>query len=276
MSSEEKHEGPWRHGHEKLYRIIFESHPGPSQLFDLVLLCAILLSVFAVILESVPNLSPGFYTFFVGLEWVITVLFTIEYIVRLRIVRRPTHYAASFFGVVDLLSILPTWIGFFFPALGWLQIIRALRLIRVFRILGLRRFNKEASGLRRVFVASGAKITVFMTAILIVVVIAGALMFIIEGPERGFRSIPEGMYWAIVTMSTVGYGDIVPHTTFGRFLASALILVGYSLIVVPVTIVTAETNKLRHKKSCLRCGATGHLRRARFCMQCGERLEEAD
>ena len=276
MSSQEDQQKPWRRGHEKLYNIIFESYPGPSQVFDLFLLCTILLSVFAVVLESVPNLGAELYGFFDGLEWVITVLFTVEYGIRMRIVRRPAHYAGSFFGVVDLLSILPTWIGFFFPALGWLQIIRALRLIRVFRILGLRRLNQEASGLRRVFVASGAKITVFMTSILIVVVIAGALMFIVEGPDQGFSSIPVGMYWAIVTMSTVGYGDIVPHTTFGRFLASALILVGYSLIVVPVTIVTAETNKLRLKKPCLRCGASGHLRKARFCMQCGERLELAD
>ena len=275
MSEQDNTSVAWRDGHEKLYRIIFESNEGPSKVFDIALLITILVSIVAVLLESVPSLDSQFHLFFETLEWLITILFTIEYGIRLRIVRRPAHYAFSFFGIVDLLSILPTWIGFFFPALGWLQVVRALRLIRVFRILGLRQFNREASGLVRVFSSSGAKITVFMTAIMIVVIIAGALMFIIEGPERGFRSIPEGMYWAIVTMSTVGYGDIVPHTTFGRLLASLLILVGYSLIVVPVTIVTSETRKLKKDKSCARCGTGGHPIPARYCMQCGERFKES-
>ena len=272
----EQHESyaGWRTGHEKLYRIIFESHEGPSKVFDIALLVTILVSVVVVLLESVPTLDAGFRLFFEGLEWVITILFTIEYAIRLRIVRRPTQYAFSFFGIVDVLSLLPTWIGFFFPALGWLQVVRALRLIRVFRILGLRQFHREAKGLVRVFAASSAKITVFMTGIMIIVIIAGALMFIIEGPDRGFRSIPEGMYWAIVTMSTVGYGDIVPHTTFGRLLASLLILVGYSLIVVPVTIVTTETQKMKKVKHCQRCGTGGQPLSARYCMQCGERFKE--
>ena len=274
MNKPHDHRTPWRDGYEKIYRIIFEANDGPSRTFDIGLLIAIVVSVLAVVLESVPALDKYLHGFFESLEWVITVLFTIEYVVRLRIVRRPGKYATSFFGIVDLLSILPTWIGFFFPALGWLQVVRALRLIRVFRILGLTRFNQEASGLVRIIVASSPKITVFMTAILITVVIAGALMFMVEGPERGFRSIPEGMYWAIVTMSTVGYGDIVPHTTVGRFLASMLILVGYSLIVVPVTIVTTEASKLRGKDACVRCGQVGHMSEARFCMQCGEQITQ--
>ncbi len=274
MTEQDKTTVAWRAGHEKLYRIIFEANEGPSKVFDIALLITILVSIVAVLLESVPELDAQFHWFFESLEWLITILFTIEYAIRLRIVRRPAQYACSFFGVVDLLSILPTWIGFFFPALAWLQVVRALRLIRVFRILGLRQFSREASGLVRVFASSGAKITVFMTAIMIVVIIAGALMFIIEGPERGFRSIPEGMYWAIVTMSTVGYGDIVPHTSFGRLLASLLILVGYSLIVVPVTIVTTETRKLKKEKNCERCGTGGQPVTARYCMQCGERFKE--
>ena len=150
MTEQHKSSAGWRTGHEKLYRIIFESHEGPSKVFDIALLVTILVSVVVVLLESVPTLDARFRLFFEGLEWVITILFTIEYAIRLRIVRRPTQYAFSFFGIVDVLSLLPTWIGFFFPALGWLQVVRALRLIRVFRILGLRQFHREAKGLVRV------------------------------------------------------------------------------------------------------------------------------
>lgn len=265
---------PFRDGWETPYRIIFEATPGPSQTFDIALLVAIVVSVIAVVLESVASLDARFHNYFEVLEWILTVLFTIEYGVRLWVVRRPLRYAFSFFGLVDLVSILPTWIGFFFPAFAWLQVVRALRLIRVFRILGLRRFNREGSALLKVIIGASPKITVFMTTIFIVVVIAGAVMFIVEGPKHGFRSIPEAMYWAVVTMSTVGYGDIVPHTAFGRFLASVLILLGYSLIVVPVTIVTTESRKVDERSPCNECGARGHPKAAQFCMQCGQPMSE--
>jgi voltage-gated potassium channel len=260
----------------RLYVVIFEAETPAGRGFDVALLVLILLSVLAVLLESVAGLRADYGRELRWLEWAITLLFTLEYLLRLWVVRRPLAYAWSFFGVVDLLAILPTYLSLAIPGAQSLLVIRALRLLRVFRILKLVHFLGEAQVLQRALRASGRKITVFLVTVLTLVLVIGAVMYLVEGPENGFTSIPESMYWAIVTMTTVGYGDIAPRTLPGKLLASLVMIIGYAIIAVPTGIVTVEmaeaSRRTRSTRACPTCGEEDHDRDARFCKRCGAAL----
>ncbi|MEM6391341.1 MAG: ion transporter [Planctomycetota bacterium] len=264
----------------RLHRIIFEADTPAGKWFDVVLLAAILLSVLAVMLETVPSIAERHGTALRVIEWVFTGLFTVEYVLRLWCVRRPVLYARSFFGVVDLLAILPTYLSLFIPGAHELLVVRALRLLRVFRVFKLARFVTEAQALRDALLAARTKIIVFLLVVLTAVTIMGAVMHLVEGPENGFTSIPESMYWAIVTMSTVGFGDIVPVTPLGKMISAVLILFGYSMIIVPTGILSAEISRVRNLRDaklstqhCRGCGREGHDADAKFCKYCGHGLE---
>ncbi len=264
----------WR---EKLHEIIFEADTPAGKAFDVGLLLAILLSVTAVLLDSVPEIHEEYGTEFLAVEWFFTILFSIEYVLRLVCVGRPLRYARSFFGIVDLLAVLPTYLSVLMPGAQSLLVIRALRLLRVFRVLKLAHFTGEAQLLRAALRASARKIIVFLGAVLTIVLIVGALMYLIEGERSGFRSIPDSIYWAIVTMTTVGYGDIAPSTLLGRLLASAVMITGYGIIAVPTGIVTVELARVPGRKavntrSCPDCGADGHDTDAKHCKFCGSQL----
>jgi voltage-gated potassium channel len=264
---------PWR---RKLHEIIFEADTPGGKAFDVALLLAILLSVAAVLLESVADIRVRHGAALRTVEWVFTILFTVEYILRLICVGRPTRYAMSFFGIVDFLAIVPTYLSVLLPGAQSLIVIRALRLLRVFRVLKLAHFVGEASMLRAALHASSRKIVVFLGTVLTLVLIIGALMYLIEGERHGFTNIPKSIYWAIVTMTTVGYGDIAPATVLGRFLASAVMIIGYGIIAVPTGIVTVELAGVRKRsistQSCPDCAAEGHDADATFCKYCGARL----
>jgi voltage-gated potassium channel len=260
----------------KLYRLIYHHDAPDERNFDLMLIVAILASVLVVLLDSVGAIKARWHDALYAAEWFFTVLFTLEYAVRLWTVRRPVRYATSFFGVIDLLSILPTYLSLFFPASASLLVVRSLRLLRVFRVLKLVEYSGEAGILVDALLRSRRKILVFLSAILTIVIIFGAVMYVIEGPEYGFHSIPTGMYWAVVTMATVGFGDIAPGTPLGRFVASILILIGYSVIAVPTGIYTAElASSLRPQRRQVRCGECGlpeHEQDAWHCRKCGRAL----
>lgn len=260
----------------KLYRLIYHHDAPDERNFDLVLILAILASVLVVLLDSVGSIKARWHGVLYAAEWFFTLLFTLEYAVRLWTVRRPLRYATSFFGVIDLLSILPTYLSLFFPASASLLVVRSLRLLRVFRVLKLVEYSGEAGILVDALLRSRRKILVFLSAILTVVIIFGAIMYVIEGPEHGFHSIPTGMYWAVVTMATVGFGDIAPGTPLGRFVTSILILIGYSVIAVPTGIYTAElASSLRGQRRqvrCVECGLPEHEQDAWHCRKCGRAL----
>ena len=265
---------PWR---ERLRVIIFEADTPGGKAFDVGLLIAIVLSVSLVMVESVASLRERHGREIDVAEWAFTILFTIEYALRLMSVRRPSRYAWSFFGIVDFLAIVPTYLSALVPGAESLLVIRALRLLRVFRVFKLGRFLGEASVLSRALLSSRHKITVFLGTVLILVTILGAAMYLIEGEENGFTSIPQSVYWAIVTMTTVGYGDLVPLTLAGKTLASIVMVLGYSVIAVPTGIVTAEIveNAVVGRIStrcCPECTSEGHLTQARFCKDCGAPL----
>jgi voltage-gated potassium channel len=265
--------GGWR---ARLHEVIFEADTPAGKRFDVALLIVILLSVTAVCLESVRGVRQQHGDALRVAEWIITGLFTLEYIARLAAVRRPLAYATSFYGLVDLLAILPTYLSLLVPGTQSLLVIRALRLLRVFRILKLTHFIGEASLLGAAMKASVRKIIVFLGVVFTTVLIAGALLYVIEGDAGGFTSIPLSVYWAIVTMSTVGYGDIVPQTAIGKALASVLMILGYAIIAVPTGIVTVELGAAaRHAhntQSCPACGSYGHDSDARHCKRCGAKL----
>ncbi|MCB1314568.1 MAG: ion transporter [Leptospiraceae bacterium] len=265
--------GSWR---ARLHEIIFEAETEAGRLFDVVLLWAIVLSVVAVILESVRGIRLHAGMLLSILEWTFTGLFTIEYILRIISVRRPLKYIFSFFGMVDLLSILPAYISLFSGQYYYLTIVRILRLLRIFRIFKLARYLGAAQTLLRALRAARPKITVFMGAAFSVVVIIGTLMYVIEGEEHGFTSIPTSIYWAIVTLTTVGYGDITPQTVAGKALAALAMFIGYGIIVVPTGIVSAEFVQFSRQEintqSCPDCAAEGHAADALFCRHCGARL----
>lgn len=227
----------WR---QRLYIIIFESDTPAGRAFDLALIFFILLSVVLVMLDSIPGIHDQWGAWLLGGEWLITILFTLEYLLRLGVARRPGRYAGSFYGVVDLLSILPTYLGIFFPGMHFLTTVRILRILRIFRILKLVQFLGEGNNLWQSLTRSRHKITVFLTTVMTVVIVVGSLMYMLEGAESGFTSIPQSIYWAIVTMTTVGYGDIAPTTPLGQIVASLLMIVGYGIIAVPTGIVTSE------------------------------------
>ena len=261
---------------DRVHEIIFGAETPTGKAFDVALLIAIVVSIVAVCLESVASIRAQYGPLLRALEWAITILFTVEYILRLYSVRQPWRYALSFFGIVDLLSILPTYLSFFIAGSQSLLVIRALRLLRVFRILKLAHFVGEARLLRAALHASIRKITVFLGAVLTIVIIVGALMYLIEGGDNGFSSIPQAIYWAIVTMTTVGYGDIAPQTILGKVLASFVMIMGYAIIAVPTGIVTVElassVKSSVRTDACAECGADGHAIDAIHCRFCGTPL----
>ena len=268
---------PLRGWRRKLYIIIFESDTPAGKAFDVVLLFFILFSILTVILESVASYRMQYGRIFITLEWFFTAVFTIEYLLRIITYPRPLRYIFSFYGLVDLFSILPTYLALFLRGPQFLIVIRGLRLLRIFRVLKLSRFLGEAETLRSALKASIAKIVVFIGAVFMVVIIVGALMYLIEGPEHGYDNIPTSIYWGVVTITTVGYGDISPQTAPGQALATLLMLLGYGIIAVPTGIVSAELTRAEKKKSptvvaCPRCKPGDHPEDSRFCRFCGLEL----
>jgi voltage-gated potassium channel len=268
----------WR---ERLRVIIFEADTPAGKAFDVGLLVAILASVVAVMLDSVATIRSQYGPGLDLAEWIFTLLFTLEYALRLVCVPIPWHYARSFFGVVDLLAVLPTYLSLLLPGAEHLLVIRALRLLRIFRVFKLGRFLGEASILRNALADSLHKVTIFLGTIAILVTILGTSMYLIEGEQNGFTSIPTSVYWAVVTMTTVGYGDIAPQTVAGKALATVVMILGYSIIAVPTGIVTAEivesavAARKVSTRCCAQCMAEGHDADARFCKECGASLEQA-
>ena len=279
---------PWK---DKLHEIIFEADTPAGKAFDVSLIVIILLSVVVVIVSTMPSARAEPYrTLYLTLEWIFTATFLVEYVLRLVIVRRPLRYAFSFYGIIDLLSILPAFIGLIPGSIAAdkLMVIRTLRLLRIFRVFKLTRYLREASALREAVRLSRHKLAVFMTTVLIVVLIASALMHVIEtqpsaehpNGNPGFYTLPDSLYWAVITMTTVGYGDVVPSTGAGKVITMALVLVGYSIIIVPTGILTAEIASTNKKKvvttrACPSCMKEGHDLDAVFCKRCGEPLESA-
>lgn len=273
MQHEERGRRRWQ---ARAHEIIFGSDTPAGKLFDIVLIVAIVLSIAVVMLDSMEAFRSRHGRALRIAEWVFTLLFTAEYLLRLSCVRRPMHYAKSFFGIVDLLSILPTFVSLLIPRAQAMHVIRMVRILRVFRILKLVNYVAESEHLVRALYASRRKIQVFLFAVFTLVVVFGALMHLIEGPENGFTSIPRGMYWAIVTMTTVGYGDISPETSLGQAIAALIMILGYGVIAVPTGIVGAELSRPQSGqvsgRACPECGAGGHDHDARFCRLCGAQL----
>lgn len=266
---------PSRSRRERWREIIFEAETPAGRRFDVILLWLIGLSVVAVMLESVAPIRAKYSRPLYVLEWGFTILFTIEYLVRLIVVRHPLHYARTFYGIVDLLSVLPTYLMLFLPGAHALQVIRILRMMRMYRILKMVRHVNGAELLIRALHASRAKITVFFSFMVAISVIAGTLMYLIEGEKGGFTSIPTGIYWAVVTITTLGFGDITPASPLGRLLTSVLALTGYAIIAVPTGILTSEIFKANSDcgtDACPSCGVHGHLPDAKFCRRCGSRM----
>ncbi|GAB4345680.1 MAG: ion transporter [Desulfobulbaceae bacterium] len=263
-----------------LYTVIFEADTPAGKWFDLLLIISILLSVAAVMLDSVAGINRQYGALLNGVEWFFTLLFTVEYILRLLCIGKPARYARSFFGIIDLLAILPTYISLFLPGSEYLIVVRILRILRVFRVLKLVQYSYESQLLLRALAASHRRITVFLFGVLSLVVVFGSLMYLIEGEQNGFTSIPRSVYWAIVTMTTVGYGDISPQTNLGQALAAIIMIVGYAIIAVPTGIVTAELTRREYSqvdhRVCPECSSEGHGKGARFCRDCGAHLEAGD
>ncbi len=273
MEDQQTYKGSLR---EHVHRIIFGTDTPAGKLFDVVVLYAILASVLAVMLESVQNIEDAFGEYLKIIEWLFTILFTIEYIARLYVSDKPLKYAFSFLGLIDLFSIIPTYLTLFVSGTHFLVVIRTVRLLRVFRILKLTRYLSEAKVLGDALKASRYKILVFMLSVFSFQIISGTLMYLIEGAENGFTSIPRSIYWAIVTLTTVGYGDIAPTTVLGQAFASILMIVGYSILAVPTGIVTSEITKEHLKgkrfKACDNCDLDEHERDAVHCKRCGTEL----
>ncbi|NNE32879.1 MAG: ion transporter [Winogradskyella sp.] len=281
MEKTNKHN--WR---TKLYEIIYEADTHAGKLFDVILLIAILASILLVMLESINSFDAKYHSFLNIAEWVITILFTIEYIIRIITVNKPWKYVTSFYGVVDLLSTIPKYLSLIFIGTNALVALRALRLLRVFRILKLARYLGASNQLASAIKASKAKISVFLFAVMIAAVIFGTIMYLVEGEENGFNNIPKSVYWCIVTLTTVGFGDIAPQTPLGQFIATIIMILGYGIIAVPTGIVSAEYTKASSddkKKSekekialntqcCINCLAVKHQDDAEFCHKCGCKL----
>ncbi len=264
----------WRN---RLHEIIFEAETPAGKLFDILLIVSILCSVAVVMLDSVARYQHSFGAALTVAEWLFTLLFTAEYLLRLACIGRPVKYARSFFGVVDLLAILPSYIALFVPGTQYLLVIRVLRILRIFRILKLVQYLDEANHLLRALRASGRKIAVFLFTVATLVVIFGSLMYVVEGEANGFTSIPRSVYWAIVTLTTVGYGDIAPQTDIGQMLAALIMVLGYGIIAVPTGIVTVELSHSSRQRevsttACPECGSEGHDSDACYCKYCGAPL----
>jgi voltage-gated potassium channel len=259
-----------------LYKIIFESDTPSGKLFDVLLIISIIASIAVVMLDSVGSVRENYGGFLYKVEWFFTILFTIEYVLRLICIGKPAHYARSFFGVVDLMAILPTYVSLFFPGSQYLIAIRILRILRVFRVLKLVKYMRESQMLMQALIASRRKIAIFVFAVFTLVVIFGSLMYLVEGEENGFTSIPRGIYWAIVTMTTVGYGDISPKTGIGQALASVIMIMGYGIIAVPTGIVTVELAQVRDLNRinlvCPQCSSEDHSPDALYCKDCGAKM----
>jgi voltage-gated potassium channel len=261
---------------QKLHTIVFEADTTAGKLFDVIVITLIVLSVAVVMLESDSGVRARYGPFLNSLEWVFTILFTIEYILRIISIGKPSRYALSFFGIVDLLSVLPTYLSLIIPGSHYLLNIRILRLLRIFRVFKLTEYVVEGSVITEALKASRRKISVFFFGVLTIIVIVGTLMYVVEGEENGFTSIPTSIYWAIVTMTTVGYGDLSPQTTLGRFLASLVMILGYSILAVPTGIVSVEFSRAaKHTvttQACPQCSAQGHDLDAVYCKYCGSKL----
>lgn len=270
-------EGPWR---RRVFVVIFQSRTSVGKFFDVLLMMAIIASVAAVMLESTQGFGTRYRDVLTAIEWSFTLLFTAEYLVRLWCVRQPRVYATSFYGIVDLLAVLPTYLALFVTGSGYLLVIRILRILRLFRVLKLTRYVSAADALVAAMKQSWRKIVVFLYVILTLVVLFGSAMFLIEGPENGFTSIPRGVYWGVVTLTTVGFGDITPQTPLGQFVASIVMILGYGIIAVPTGIYAAELRDVmtrrRASRSCPECSRTGHDEDAAFCKFCGARFAEAE
>jgi voltage-gated potassium channel len=266
--------GGWR---RRAFEIIFESDTPAGRTFDKVIVAAILVSVVVVIVDSVPAFRSRHRAGFDAAEWFFTILFTIEYLARIVSVQRPWRYVRSFFGIVDLLSVLPTYLAFFLPETHALIDVRILRLLRIFRIFKLTDYVEEYQMLAEALAASRRKILVFLSAVLMVVLILGTLLYVVEGPEHGFKDIPTSVYWAVTTITTVGFGDITPKTDVGRFIASVMMLIGWGTLAVPTGIVTAEMTARRlplpaRARVCENCGVGDHADDARYCRLCAAPL----
>lgn len=271
----------WR---REVHEVVFESHTPLGRAFDIVLIATILLSIAVVLADSIPSVVQRHGRWLQWAEYGFTALFTIEYVARLLSVERPLRYARSFYGLIDLLCVVPTYLASVVPEASLLIDVRVLRLLRVFRIFRLTAYMQEFAALRSALVASRRKILVFISFVLMVVLVMGTLMYVVEGPQHGFSSIPIAMYWAVTTMTTVGFGDITPKTDLGRLIASTMMLLGWGVLAVPTGIVTAEMTHQRRLMRrlgglplrCVGCGAEGHDADALFCRVCGARLPKED
>ena len=261
---------------QKLHEIIFEADTSWGKFFDLLLITGILMSVVVVMLESVSSLNIKYGILFRILEWGFTILFTVEYIARIIALKKPVYYIKSFYGIIDLLSIIPTYLSIFFIGSQALIVLRVMRLLRIFRVLKLVRFLTEADKLFYALKSSLPKIIVFLISVVCIMLIVGTMMYIIEGGENGFDSIPRSIYWAIVTMTTVGYGDIAPHTILGQTLASCIMILGYSIIAVPTGIVASHIHRAKNleisTQACPSCSREGHDMDATYCKFCGSKM----
>ena len=259
-----------------LHEIIFEADTPARKLFDVILILSIVLSIITVMLDSVSAIREGYGDLLSSVEWFFTILFTVEYILRLFCIRRPILYAISFFGIVDLLAVVPTYLGLFLPGSKYLVVVRVLRILRVFRVLKLVQYLSEADALMQALRTSRRKITIFLFTVLTLVIILGSLMYVIEGEKNGFTSIPRSIYWAIVTLTTVGYGDISPNTSVRQALAALVMILGYAIIAVPTGIVTVEMSRAFKTKIttqvCPECSTEGHDADAIYCKHCGVKL----
>lgn len=276
-SQNEKPLIPWQ---KKLHEVIYEADTTAGKWFDIILLLFILASILFVMLESIKGLPEYWYRFFTTAEWVITILFTIEYLLRIISIRQPKHYIFSFYGLVDLVAIFPLYLSLMISGTSALATLRALRLLRIFRILKITRYIKEGYRLKEALRLSKPKILVFLFTVIIVSMIAGTLMYLIEGDESGFTSIPRGIYWSIVTMTTVGFGDIAPVTPLGQFIASMIMIMGYGIIAVPTGIVSVAYAKTSipepelNTQSCPNCTAEDQKETANYCWNCGFKLDQ--
>lgn len=265
----------WR---RSIFNIVFESDTRAGRIFDVTLIAAILLSVAAVLADSVASIALRHGKLLTVLEWIFTILFTLEYIARLSCVDRPLRYALSFYGIVDLIAILPTYLAVLFPDAALLIDVRILRLLRIMRIFKLTAYLTEYRLLAAAMAASRRKIMVFLSVVVMIVLIVGTLMYVIEGPKHGFTSIPLSVYWAVSTISTVGYGDLVPRTDIGRALASFMMLIGWGILAVPTGIVSAEMTAQRFRgarflaSKCRECACDDHEDDAAYCRICGSKL----